>query len=87
MTQIDFSPLSDRDILVLVANTCNETTEHLKRINGRLDDHEERIRGLEIGGCEEKPRNRWQVAKDNWQTLSLIAAVVALAIVELAKLI
>jgi len=44
---IDIEAKTDHDLLVMIAMKCNESADHLARINGTLGDHETRIRCLE----------------------------------------
>jgi len=86
MGHIDFEAKTDRELLILVAQKCNETTDHLAAINNKLLWHEDRIKTLEscISGCSEK--KTWkETLRNNWQTLSLLASVLALIIVEVAQ--
>jgi len=86
MGNINFETKTDRELLVLVAQKCNETTDHLAAINNKLSKHDNRIKILEscIGGCSEK-KNWKETLKNNWQTLSLLASVLAFIIVEVAQ--
>jgi len=81
MGYIDFEAKTDRELLILVAQKCNESTDHLSRINDKLSKHEDRIRILEGStGCT---KSKWRSAKDNWQVLSLLAVLISLIVVEL----
>ena len=44
---IEFEAKTDRELLVLTAQTCNNINTHLEKMNGTLGDHEERIDDLE----------------------------------------
>jgi len=84
MDNIDFEAKTDRELLLLVAQKSNETTAHLVRMNGKLDDHEKRINVLEstTPHCGEK--RDWKMAlKVNWQTLSILGSLIAVIILGL----
>jgi len=84
MDNIDFEAKTDRELLVLVAQKCNETTNHLARINGKLDNHEGRIRILEISPLHCSETKNWKATlKVNWQTLSILGSLIAVIILEL----
>ena len=52
MPQINFEAKTDRQLLLLVAQASNNTEEHLRRLNGAILKHEERITGCEtISNC------------------------------------
>ena len=56
MPKIDFEAKTDRELLLLVAQSCNSTEEHLSKINGRLDKHDTRITHIEsMETCEYRP--------------------------------
>jgi len=74
--KINFEAKSDRELLVLAAQSCNQTEDHLARLNATILKHEKRLTILEARpGCE-STKSRW-----NWQTITLIASVIALIIV------
>ena len=84
MVPIDFEAKTDRELLVLVAQKCNETTNHLAKLNGKITDHETRIRYLESNPkCERDWKSR---LRENWPFIATFVAVVGLGIVELSKL-
>lgn len=76
---IEFEAKTDRELLILAVQKCNEGTEHLKRINGKLTDHEKRLYHLEHNGYKHLP---FQI---NWQAITIIAGVVALIIVAIGN--
>jgi len=79
MRQIDFEAKSDRELLILVAQQGNETVGHLEKLNSKIQKHDRRITSLEaIGGCGEGTSK----LKANWQTITLIATIAALIIVQ-----
>lgn len=47
MPQIDFEFKNDRELLVVIAQTCNSIDERLAEINGTVRQHSERITKLE----------------------------------------
>jgi len=47
MARINFEAQSDRDLLVMTAQTVNDISEHLVKINGTLLKHETRLGKLE----------------------------------------
>lgn len=47
MSDIDLNPKTDREVLLLVAQSCNGINDRLDKINGSLLKHEERIDKLE----------------------------------------
>lgn len=76
---INFEAKTDRELLVLVAQKCNETTDHLAKINDKLLKHERRIDALESTHCTP---TTWRARlRDNWQTFSLLASAIALIII------
>jgi len=85
MAKINFETKSDRELLILVAQQGNETVDHLTKINATIAKHERRITSLEtLGGCDiVKPKWR-TVLKVNWQTITLMASIIALIILQLA---
>lgn len=85
MGYIDFTAKTDRELLILVAQKCNETTDHLAKLNSTVAKHEQRINALEISPhCPTK--GDWKsTIKDNWQTISLLGSIVALIALEAAK--
>jgi hypothetical protein len=79
---LDFEAKSDRELLVLVAQKSNETVDHLAQLNDIIVKHEKRISRLEtMQGCGETKRN-W---RSHWPTITLIASIIALIIIEIAK--
>jgi len=85
MAKINFETKSDRELLILVAQQGNETVDHLAKLNSTIAKHERRLTTLETnGGCDAiKPK--WKTAlKVNWQTITLMASIVALILLELA---
>jgi len=81
---INFEAKTDRELLVLVAQNCNETTIHLSKINDKLLKHEKRITTLEtIPHCG--PTTWKSRLKDNWQTLSLLVSVLALIVIVVVE--
>jgi hypothetical protein len=79
---LDFEAKSDRELLVLVAQKSNETVDHLAKLNDTIIKHEKRISRLEtIQGCGET-KSRWKI---NWQTITLIATIIGLIIVEIIQ--
>jgi len=84
MDYIDLEPKTDREILMVIATTCNGMKDDLARINGTLINHERRIKALEANLHCEVTRSGWKaVLRDKWQTLSLIVSIVTLIILEL----
>jgi len=81
MTHIDFETKSDRELLILGVTSINECVDHLARINSTIAKHETRITKLEAGGCGES-KSIWRV---NWQTITLIASLIALIIIDVAS--
>jgi len=84
MAKINFETKSDRELLILVASQCNETVDHLAKLNSTIAKHERRITTLEnIGGCDAvKPKWR-TVLRVNWQTITLLTSIIALIILQL----
>jgi hypothetical protein len=80
MTHIDFEAKTERELLVLVAQASNETVDHLARLNNTIAKHESRITKLESSGCGES-KSIWRI---NWQTITLIASLIALIIIDVA---
>ena len=72
---INFEVKTDRELLVLIAQTTNDQTDHLAKLNNKINEHDNRIYKL-----EKQQRKRWAI---NWTALSLIASVVALIVVSL----
>lgn len=82
MIHIDFEAKTDRELLVLVAQQGNQTVDHLEKLNSTIDKHEKRLTKLEsTRGCS-GTKSRW---KANWQTITLIASISALIIIELVQ--
>ena len=54
MARIDFETKSDRELLVLTAQSANATNERLDKINGTLLRHETRLAKLESKPCKDK---------------------------------
>jgi demethoxyubiquinone hydroxylase (CLK1/Coq7/Cat5 family) len=77
---INFEAKTDRELLVLVAQNCNETTNHLARINDKLLKHEKRITILEA-----VPTNWRAKLRENWQTFSLLVSVIALIVIVVVE--
>ena len=73
MVQIDFGGMGERDILILVAQKCNETTEHLAKLNGTIQDHQNRLTKIETA------------AKSKWKGMTLVVSFFALVIMELGR--
>jgi len=71
---IEFEAKTDRELLVLVAQQGNQAVIELKRLNGTLGKHEERLTKL-----ERRPFNV------NWQSITIILSVVALAMANLGE--
>ena len=85
MRKIDFEAKTDRELLILVAQQGNETVDHLVMLNATIARHEKRITALESpGGCEASKPNWKTTLKVNWQTITLMASIVALIILQLA---
>lgn len=82
MGHINYETKTDRELLIIVAETCNETTNHLARLNDTIAKHEKRITMLEAGGCNHSWKDTLKV---NWQTLTLLSSVLALIILELGQ--
>jgi len=78
MLKIDFEAKTDRELLLLVAQSSNETVDHLARLNNTILKHEKRLSKLEATPSCESTKSRW---KPNWQTITLIASIVALIVV------
>ena len=86
MNHIDLDPKTDRELLIMVVNKCNETHDDMKEIKGTLKNHEGRITSLErYPQCESQKLTWKSTFKVNWQTLSLLASLIALIILELVK--
>ena len=82
MTHINFETKSDRELLVLLAQQGNETVDHLAKLNDTIAKHEKRLIILEATpGCD-STKSRW---KSNWQTITLIASIIALIIVAVGS--
>jgi len=81
MHRIDFAAKTDRELLVLVAQSCNETSDHLARLNNTILKHEKRLTNLEMTHCDDR-RPQW---KANWRLLGLVASVLALIIMEIVQ--
>ena len=45
--KIELQAMNDHDLIVMAVMQGNQTIDRLQRINGRLENHENRIRGLE----------------------------------------
>lgn len=84
MSRIDFEAKTDRELLVLVAQKCNESSVHLKEMNDKLVRHERRLTYLEShGGLAE---STWQAkVKANWPTLSLLVVVITLVVITIMQ--
>lgn len=79
--KINFEAKSDRELLVLTAQSCNQTEDHLARLNATILKHEKRLTVLEATHCNDtKPG--WKI---NWQIITLIAAVIGLIIVKVGQ--
>ena len=74
MPIIEFEAKTDRELLVLVAQSTNEQTDHLAKLNNKINEHDNRIYKL-----EKQQRRSWPI---NWTALSLITSVVALIVVS-----
>ncbi|MCJ7669560.1 MAG: hypothetical protein MUO61_03465 [Dehalococcoidia bacterium] len=75
MTEINFETKTDRELLVLVAQSCNESMGHLVRINGTMQDHEKRIMKVE------------SKMKLNWRSITLLTTFLAMVLMELGNLV
>jgi len=82
---IDFEAKTDRELLVLVAQKCNETTTHLAKLNDRILKHERRITSLEYSGCASESKTLKTTLISKWPTLSLLATVIALIVIEISQ--
>ena len=81
MRHIDFEAKTDRELLVLVAQSSNDTVDHLAKLNATILKHEKRLIVLEATHCNDtKPW--WKI---NWQIITLIAAVIGLIIVKVGQ--
>ena len=60
MGKIDYGPMTERELLILVADKANETVDHLARLNSTVEKHEKRITILEANNPK-KPRLNWQM--------------------------
>ena len=47
MTPLEFEAKTDRELLILTAQTCNGINEHLVKMNGIIGNHEKRINDIE----------------------------------------
>ena len=47
MTKIDFELKGDRELLIVIAQTCNAIDERLAELNGTVRQHSERLATLE----------------------------------------
>lgn len=82
---IDFEAQTDRELLVLVAQKANETSDHLARLNNTILKHEQRVTALEsTGGCNAQ-KGLKATLRSRWPTLSLLVSVVALISIEVAQ--
>ena len=82
MGEINFEAKTDRELLLLVAQDCNDSKEHLERINGTLKEHHnifqqhnERITKIESR------------MKLNWRSITLLTTFLAMVIMELGNLV
>ena len=80
MRTIDFEAKSDRELLILVAQQGNETVGHLEKINSKIQKHDKRLTVLEARGGYGEAKSKW---KANWQTITLIATIIALIVIEI----
>ena len=86
MVKIDFQAKTDRELLILVAQACNETADHLVKLNDKILKHEKRITALEtISDCDPPEHNWKSTLKGHWQVLSILATLFALIIIKIAE--
>lgn len=85
MSYIDLEPKTDRELLIMIVDKCNQTTDHLARINQTIGNHEKRIKSLETTPphCVNIESNWKSELRDKWHILSLLASVIVLIILEL----
>jgi len=82
MHKIDFEAKSDRELLLLVAQSSNDTVEHLTKLNATIVKHEHRLTKLEtVQGCG-GAKSRW---KANWQIMTWIACVGTLIAIQVGE--
>lgn len=74
---INFEAQTDRELLILVAQTTNEASKHLAKLNSKIEDHDNRIHAL-----EKQQRGRRYI---NWTTLTLMASALALVIMSVGS--
>ena len=79
--KINFEAKSDRELLVLTAQSCNQTEDHLARLNATILKHEKRLIVLEATHCD--AGRPW--GKINWQILALITSIIGLIVVKVGQ--
>ena len=82
MGEINFEAKSDRELLLLVAQDCNTSKEHLAKINGTLKEHHDMFEQHDKRITKIESR-----MKLNWRSVTLLAAFVAMVLMELGNLI
>ena len=86
MDYIDLEPKTDREILMVIATTCNGMKDHLAQINGTLANHEKRIKSLEtMPHCGVTKANWKSTLRDKWHVISLLVSIIALIAIELSR--
>ena len=79
--KINFEAKSDRELLVLVAQSCNDTVDHLTKLNASILKHEKRLIVLEATHCDSS-KPWWKI---NWQILALITSIIGLIVVKVGQ--
>jgi len=96
MAYINLDAKSDRELLLIVAGNCNsmkddigEVKDHLEKLNGSV---QENTRGIARNRNDivtlqsgKGPQNWRDNLKGHWPTLSVIATLAALIIIELVN--
>jgi len=81
MDKIELEAKNDHELLVMSVMQGNEMVDHLGRINGRLDDHEGRLRCLEVAEPKTSKLSTKQKA-GAWAGLVTFFAAVIAAVAE-----
>jgi Leucine-rich repeat (LRR) protein len=82
MAEINFEAKTDRELLLLVAQDCNTSKEHLEKINGTLKEQSDVL--VQHDGRITKVESRMKL---NWRSVTLLTTFLAMVIMELGNLV